>query len=191
MPPPKTDPHGFLSEQQLRLEAGERGWASLGIDVPVLVVSEILASDGLGAVGSDLASRVTLDREGEAEARRSGGDPTRYRGKLAPLRKRPGNPFVNLVSIGRALSCDLVLSLATVSKLQGYFRLDEAAGVWSYLDQRSHNGSRLNGTLLVGNTLHTLADGDRISIADEVVLTFLSPERLALRLSGAPEAARG
>ena len=85
----------------------------------------------------------------------------------------------------------MVLSLATVSKLQGYFRLDEAAGVWSYLDQRSHNGSRLNGTLLVGNTLHTLADGDRISIADEVVLTFLSPERLALRLSGAPEAARG
>lgn len=185
----KTDPHGFVSELQLRLLARERGWTALGIDVPMLMVSEVLSGDELRATGSDIASRVTLDRDEPTEGRLSGGDPARYRGKLAPLRKRPGNPFANLVSIGRALSCDLVLSLATVSKLQGYFRLDEATQTWSFLDQRSHNGSRLNGELLRPNTLYPVTDGDQIAVADEVVLTFLGLESLARRLVTEPPGA--
>lgn len=169
----EPDAHGFLlGARILELTDAQRG-SELGLEVPVLVVSEARESER--ADGSDLSSRATLDKSQSGEDV-TGGDPSRYRGKLAPLTKRSGNPFPNVISIGRALSCDVVLSLATVSKLQGYFRRQPQG--WAFLDQRSLNGTLLNGIRLEPNKLHALEDGDEISIAEELVLTFVLPQSL-------------
>lgn len=176
----EPDAHGFLLGARVQELAEAQGWPALGLEVPVLVVSEAKAAPR--AEGSDISSRATLDKSSSG-VDVTGGDPSRYRGKLAPLRKRPGNPFPNVISIGRALSCDVVLALATVSKLQGYFRV-QPGGDWSFLDQRSLNGTLLNGERLEPNRLYPLSDGDELSIAEELVLTFVLPQSLSGRLSG-------
>ncbi|MBL4846454.1 MAG: FHA domain-containing protein [Planctomycetes bacterium] len=170
----EPDAHGFLLGTQIQAAVDAHGWSGLGLTVPVVVVSEAKAAKR--ADGSDLSERATLNRRSKGEDV-TGGDPSRYRGKLAPLAKRAGNPFPNVISIGRATSCDVVLSLATVSKLQGYFRRGEQG--WAFLDQRSLNGTLLNGVVLEANQLHPLKDGDELSIAEEVVLTFVLPASLA------------
>jgi len=169
----EPDAHGFLLGARIQELTEARGWSALGLEVPALVVSE--AREAQRAEGSDISSRATLDKGSTGEDV-TGGDPSRYRGKLAPLLKRAGNPFPNVISIGRALSCDVVLALATVSKLQGYFR-NQPEG-WAFLDQRSLNGTLLNGERLEANKLYPLSDGDELSIAEELVLTFVLPENL-------------
>ena len=174
------DAHGFLLGTQIQAAIEARGWSELRLEVPVVVVSQAKAIETERADGADLSSRATLDRSsGGVDV--TGGDPSRYLGKLAPLVKRAGNPFSNVISIGRASSCDVVLSLATVSKLQGYFRREGED--WTFLDQRSLNGTLLNGVALEANRLHPLQDGDELSIADELVLTFVLPESLPGRLA--------
>lgn len=169
----EPDAHGFLLGVRIRELAEARGWEALGLEEPALVVSE--AKRALRTEGSDISSRATLDKSSSGEDV-TGGDPSRYRGKLAPLRKRPSNPFPNVISIGRALSCDVVLALATVSKLQGYFRRQPEG--WAFLDQRSLNGTFLNGERLEPNQLYPLSDGDELSVAEELVLTFVLPSSL-------------
>src|SRR5207302_1417787 len=46
-----------------------------------------------------------------------------YHDRVAFLTKRPGNPFPQMVSIGRAMNNDIVILLETISKLHGYFWL--------------------------------------------------------------------
>ena len=106
----------------------------------------------------------------------------RYLNEVGFLVKRPGNPFSTFVAVGRATNNDLVLALETVSKFHGYFTCDE--GRWLLTDQRSTNGTQVNGRALEPSTAHPLEDGDRIRFGDEITAVFLTPQTLYERARG-------
>lgn len=107
-----------------------------------------------------------------------------YADRVAILAKRPGNPFPKMISVGRAMSNDVVFLLETVSKLQGYFTREDggAAPIWRFTDQHSSNGTLVNATALEPGRPHALADGDRIRLGLEVEVVFLTAAALHERL---------
>ena len=66
---------------------------------------------------------------------------------VIPLRKAPGNPFPERISVGRAPNCDIVFRDPSVSKLHGHFR-DVGADSAVFMDAKSANGTRLNLSLI-------------------------------------------
>ena len=105
----------------------------------------------------------------------------RYLNHLAFLCKRPGNPYAHLISIGRSASNDIAVTVDSVSKVHGYFSVDN--GLWSFTDHSSTNGSLLNDQPLLAGTKNTLRDGDLLQMGLEVTLEYYSPERLYDRLT--------
>ena len=103
-----------------------------------------------------------------------------YAERVALLLKRPGNPFPQIISVGRAMSNDVVFLLDTVSKLQGYFTREAAS--WRFTDQHSSNGTLLNHVRLEAGKSQPIADGDRIRFGLEVEVVFLTPETLHQKL---------
>jgi hypothetical protein len=105
----------------------------------------------------------------------------RYAGGIAFLTKRPGSLFPEMISIGRALNCDIVVALSSVSKIHGLVH-DEGGGRWSYSDQASKNGTLLNGNKLTPGDRHPLASGDRLQIGLHLTCVFLEPASILARL---------
>lgn len=105
-----------------------------------------------------------------------------YDGRVAFLLKRPGNPFPNMISIGRAASCDIVVALETVSKVHGYF-LREPDG-WAYTDYRSTNGTWVNDKRVEKGERRRIEDRDALRIGLDLRATFLAPSSLYERLRG-------
>jgi hypothetical protein len=118
------------------------------------------------------------------------GDAPRYHDKVGFLTKRPGNPFPDLVSLGRAMNNDIAVDLGTVSKAHGYFRRDGAN--WFYEDHESTNGTTLDGTPMKAGERRVLRDGARLGLGPFIVATFLDPTTLhaRARVYGVPGAAR-
>lgn len=104
----------------------------------------------------------------------------RYLGKVAFVRKRPGNPFAHLISVGRSAKNDIRIGVQSLSKVHGYFVDDR--GTWCFADHKSTNGSRRNGLPLRAGKQYPLEDGDRLQLGLEVVLEILFPESLYQRL---------
>lgn len=76
------------------------------------------------------------------------------------LKKRPGNPFPDRISIGRATNCDVVFRLNHVSKLHAHMFLDgDSARV---IDQGSANGTRVNDVALRPQEEHSVKPGDTL-----------------------------
>jgi hypothetical protein len=153
------------------------------LGVPVLVLEGIVEGDlGPGeridtpAPERELSMKKTL----ELDYRAQGG---RYQGRMALLAKRNGNPFPDMISVGRAMNNDIVLLLPTVSKMHGYFRRADEA--WSMTDPRSSNGTLLNGRPLERGIPHSLASGDVLQFGHDVRGTFLEPTALLDRLASA------
>ncbi|MDB4973853.1 MAG: hypothetical protein JWN48_2194 [Myxococcaceae bacterium] len=67
---------------------------------------------------------------------------------VIPLKKAPGNPFPDRISVGRAPNCDIVFRDPSVSKLHGHFR-DVTADSAVFTDAKSANGTRLNSAAMV------------------------------------------
>jgi len=67
---------------------------------------------------------------------------------IIPLKKAPGNPFPDRISVGRAPNCDIVFRDPSVSKLHGHFR-DVTADSAVFTDAKSANGTRLNSATVV------------------------------------------
>jgi len=80
---------------------------------------------------------------------------------VAPIRKRPGNPFPDRVSLGRAPNCDVVLRASFVSKLHAHFPLDHGHEL-RLCDQRSANGTSVNGRELIAGVATVVRSGDRL-----------------------------
>jgi pSer/pThr/pTyr-binding forkhead associated (FHA) protein len=53
------------------------------------------------------------------------------------------------VTVGRGPECDIVLSEPTVSRMHARFRQEPHTGVWSVTDLESHNGTYVEGVLIV------------------------------------------
>ncbi len=88
--------------------------------------------------------------------------------QVSEVRKRKGNPFPDRVSVGRARNCDVVLRYSYVSKLHAHFITTAAGGVadpsaeFSLVDQKSHNGSQVNGKTLEPGKPVAVVSGDEL-----------------------------
>lgn len=113
------------------------------------------SADG-GAMGFETSSAVSLV---------GAGDPTdegfAWQWRIAPVAKKPDNPFPDRVSVGRAPNCDITIRLPYISKLHAHFLpLDD--GTVDLLDQKSANGTSHNGRQLHLGERVNLIVGDRI-----------------------------
>lgn len=111
-----------------------------------------------------------------------GGNAFRYLHEIGFLVKRPGNPFPQFISVGRAANNDLVFAVDSVSKFHGYFTVDQ--GQWAITDFRSTNGTELNGKKLEHTVAMPVKDHDRIRFGDHVCTEFLEPASLYAKLRG-------
>jgi hypothetical protein len=86
--------------------------------------------------------------------------------QVSEVRKRKGNPFPDRVSVGRARNCDVVLRYSYVSKLHAHFvAADGAADAsteFSLVDQKSHNGSAVNGKPVQPGRPAPVVSGDEL-----------------------------
>lgn len=86
--------------------------------------------------------------------------------QVSEVRKRKGNPFPDRVSVGRARNCDVVLRYSYVSKLHAHFIATggaaDTATEFSLVDQKSHNGSAINGTPLEPGKPAPVVSGDEL-----------------------------
>jgi hypothetical protein len=79
-----------------------------------------------------------------------------------PIKKAPGNPYPDRISIGRARNCDLVLRHPSVSKLHAHF-LDRGGGEpLALVDLGSRNGTLVDGRRLQPNTPAPLQPGSSV-----------------------------
>ena len=108
----------------------------------------------------------------------------RYLNQIAFLCKRPGNPYAHLISIGRSASNDIAIAVDSVSKVHGYFAQD--AGIWSFTDHSSTNGSLLNDQPLQAGQKSTLREGDLLQLGLEVTLEYFTPSSLFGKLTNRP-----
>lgn len=76
--------------------------------------------------------------------------------------KRPGNPYPERVSVGRALNCDIVLRFPVVSKLHAHFSLT-VNGQLRLTDLGSSNGTWHNGLRLEAGRPVLVEARDRLS----------------------------
>lgn len=88
--------------------------------------------------------------------------PSSQHWQAVKIDKRPGNPYPDRVSVGRALNCDLVLRFPVVSKLHAHFSLGNC-GELQLTDLGSSNGTWCNGLRLKSGRAMTVVMGDLLS----------------------------
>ncbi len=91
---------------------------------------------------------------------------------VVQLKKRPGSPFGDRISVGRATNCDAVVRFAFVSKLHAHV-LADAGGSYRYV-VHSANVTCINGSSMEPEKPLPLEDGDRLTIGP-LALEFLLP----------------
>ena len=169
---PGTNGQGFVSLSDLREEASRRDAREFErrYPAPGLHVIDVGEGENLEKETSGVQLLTMLNR---------GTSALRYLDQVGFLVKRPGNPFPNFVSVGRAANNDLVIGVETVSKLHAYFTFED--GAWRLTDYRSTNGTRLNGEAIEGGQPVPVSDGDQLLIGKEVTAVFLTPASLHAR----------
>jgi hypothetical protein len=135
-----------------------------------------------GGAGGGAAPATLRDGPQLMTLRLEGGNPLRYLHEVGFLVKRPGNPFPQFVSVGRAANNDLVFALDSVSKFHGYFTHD--GDEWALTDYRSTNGIALNGRKLEPALATPVKNGDRILFGTNLLAEFLDPASLHAKLCG-------
>lgn len=90
-------------------------------------------------------------------------DPFGGEWRVAPITKRPGKPFPERITVGRAPNADVVLRLPYVSKLHAYFQTG-ADGELRLHDHSSANGTAVNGvTVPPGDEGVPVRPGDKVA----------------------------
>ncbi len=88
-------------------------------------------------------------------------DPYPDEWRVVEVGKRPGNPFPERISVGRANNCDVVLRLPFVSKLHAHFLAGDGASL-KLADNRSANGTTVAGKPLPAGESAIVHSGDWI-----------------------------
>jgi hypothetical protein len=101
-----------------------------------------------------------------------------------PVVKAKGNPYPERISLGRAPNCDIVLRVASVSKLHAHFLVKAglAKGGWrgsahDLVDLGSHNGTRVNGAAVTPQQAVPVGVGDLLQFG-EVTAELIDAETL-------------
>jgi hypothetical protein len=77
--------------------------------------------------------------------------------------KAAHNPFSDRISVGRSVSCDMVLRVTNVSKLHAHF-LQTDAGEWEIRDNGSTNGTFVNGVRVGAGQRIVVRPGDYLRL---------------------------
>ncbi len=175
---PDANEHGFVPFELLEERAAQRSRDQFLRDFPLPGLLVVYRGTEPGASGDVLdptdrgVQLLTVSIKSTAILR--------YLGKVAFLTKRPGNLFAHLISAGRSVNNDITVSVDSVSKVHGYFVLDEDHG-WCFTDHGSTNGSLLDDAELVAKRKYPLRDGNLLQLGLEVTFEFLSPDSLYSR----------
>lgn len=187
-----------LGVEELNIPLEERGFRTLESLQVLLcdvgrqeIVERVLAGrpaivTGPGGVipGSHLVERNLLFQKTiDEDSTGSDTDPV-YSSVAAPLAKRAGNPFPNMINIGRASNCDIVLLLPSVSKIHAYFQ-PAGEAEWDLVDCRSRNGTFVNNQQLPVGGRQRLQDRDVLRFGKHLTFQFLLPESLCGQLAEA------
>lgn len=115
-------------------------------------------------------------------------DPFANEWRVAPIRKRPENPFPERLTLGRARNCDVVIRVPFVSKVHAHFLVDGPALALTCLKD---GGVPLlhEGRALALNESVPISLGDTIELG-ALRLRVVSPEELRSVLLG-PRAVQG
>lgn len=95
------------------------------------------------------------------------------RGLRKPTRPRHSGQWITL---GRSANTDLVLRLATISKLHSIFQ--EVEGVWTLVDGGSTNGTFLENERLTAGAPAVIRSGATVCFGPDVTGRFLMPRDL-------------
>ena len=90
-----------------------------------------------------------------------GGDEEDDLGGIMPVRKSSRNPWSDLISVGRAKTCDLILPSPHVSKLHAHI-LPNGDVTFDLVDAGSANGTFRNGVRLRPEERLRLRPGDKL-----------------------------
>ncbi len=96
--------------------------------------------------------------------------------EVIPIEKASGNPYADLISIGRAKNCDIVLRHSSVSKLHAYLTVLGAELV-KLVDSGSANGTTVNGDVAKPRMPKLLTPDDTI-VFGEVTTRLVSADAL-------------
>jgi hypothetical protein len=98
---------------------------------------------------------------GEAHPPTGGGNAV---GEVIVVAKSDRNPFVGIITVGRAKNNDIILAAPSVSKLQAFIKQDdsEQSEQWTLEDKNSTNDTQLNAQRLEPNQATALTIGDEI-----------------------------
>ncbi|HET9953752.1 MAG TPA: FHA domain-containing protein [Polyangiaceae bacterium] len=88
-------------------------------------------------------------------------DPFAGEWRIAPVVKRPDNPFPERISVGRATNCDIVLRLPFISKVHAHILL-EPGNKFSLRDNQPSNPTFLNHRKLEPGSTRSLSVGDMV-----------------------------
>ncbi|MEM1178190.1 MAG: FHA domain-containing protein [Acidobacteriota bacterium] len=172
-----ADEHGFILYDVLRQEAARRSESEFLRDFPVPAVMVVYRgldqaeSEGMDPNQSGVQLLTVTVRSAAV---------MRYLSRVAFVCKRPGNPYGHLISIGRSTNNDITVAVDSVSKVHGYFVVDDD-GAYRFTDHGSTNGTRLNGHKLEPSQKHLLHDGDILQLGLEVMLEFMTPASIYRR----------
>lgn len=83
---------------------------------------------------------------------------------LVPLAKSDRNPYQNFIFVGRASTCDVILRDSSVSKSHAVLEHDVSTEGWMLRDNRSHNGTWIDGT--------RVPRGARVGVPGGAVIVF-------------------
>ena len=103
-------------------------------------------------------------------------DPYAQEWRIAPIRKRPENPYPDRISVGRATNCDVVLRVHFISKVHAHI-LREPDGTYSLRDNQAVAPTACNGRKLAAGSKQPLAVGDQIALG-ALEFEFVDSKRL-------------
>lgn len=103
-------------------------------------------------------------------------DPFATEWRIVPVKKRPGNPYPDRLSVGRAPNCDVVLRLPSISKVHAHL-LVQPDNSFCLRDNQASNQTYLNGRKLEPGTTAKLAVGDSIALGS-LTLEFVDAKLL-------------
>ena len=118
-------------------------------------------------------------------------DPFARQWQVFPVTKRPGNPYPERLTVGRATNCDIVLRVPFISKVHAHILL-EPDGSFSLQDAESSHFTFLNHRKLAPGMARKLQVGDAIGFGS-LVFEFVDGGRLydVLRAQGSSTAPPG
>jgi pSer/pThr/pTyr-binding forkhead associated (FHA) protein len=141
---------------------------------PALLLPEVRA-------GSRAAATQTLTGEDESAVVKALDVRS---AQVAFLLKSDRNPFAMMITVGRANNNDVVLPDRTVSKFHASFRKSPTG--WILTDQRSANGTFVDGKRLEQGESVLLADEATVRFGKTFTTRFVTPKRLFQLLASVP-----